>query len=45
MAVGPRTRTHDCTVTWAYLERVTRIKLALSAWEAEQFRLAVGLTW
>jgi hypothetical protein len=26
-------------------ERVTRIELALSAWEAEQFRLVTGLTW
>ena len=24
---------------WAYLERVTRIELALSAWEAQQLRL------
>jgi len=32
----PRTRTHDCAVTWAYLERVTRIELALSAWESDR---------
>jgi hypothetical protein len=26
------------------VERVTRIELALSAWEAERFRLVTGLT-
>ena len=31
----PRTRTHDFAVTWAYLERVTGIEPALSAWEAD----------
>jgi hypothetical protein len=41
----PRTRTHSCAVTWAYLERVTGIEPALSAWEAEQLSLVTGLTW
>ena len=32
-------------LTWALtVERVTRIELALSAWEAELFRLVTGLT-
>jgi hypothetical protein len=44
MAGVPRTRTHDCAVTWAYLERVTRIELALSAWEVERLRLLGALT-
>jgi hypothetical protein len=32
-------------MTWAYVERVTRIELALSAWEAERLRLFDTLTW
>jgi hypothetical protein len=36
----------DRSLTWHYMmERVTRIELALSAWEAERSRLAAGLTW
>jgi hypothetical protein len=32
-------------LTWSEkLERVTRIELALSAWEAVRFRLVTGLT-
>ncbi len=30
--------------TWAFVERVTRIELALSAWEAERLRLIRALT-
>jgi hypothetical protein len=32
------------TLSWDFVERVTRIELALSAWEAERSRLATGLT-
>jgi hypothetical protein len=31
-------------VIWAYLERVTRIELALSAWEVQRLRLSGALT-
>ena len=40
----PGTRTHDCAVTWAYLERVTRIELALSAGESVPLTRQVGLS-
>jgi hypothetical protein len=32
-------------VNWAFAERVTRIELALSAWEVERLRLPEALTW
>ena len=33
-------------LAWAFVvERVTRIELALSAWEAERLRLFDALTW
>src|ERR1017187_3480657 len=32
------------TLTWIFVERVTRIELALSAWEADRLRPAAGLT-
>jgi hypothetical protein len=36
----------DRSLTWDCLvERVTRIELALSAWEAERLRLLGALTW
>jgi hypothetical protein len=36
----------DRSRTWHYMvERVTRIELALSAWEAERSGLVTGLTW
>ena len=31
-------------MTWAFVERVTRIELALSAWEAQRLRLPGALT-
>ncbi len=45
---GPRKTardTEDLLLTWAFVERVTRIELALSAWEAEPSCLVTGLTW
>jgi hypothetical protein len=36
----------DVALTWSNkLERVTRIELALSAWEAERIGLVTTLTW
>ena len=41
----PTARLLIMPVSWAELvERVTRIELALSAWEAKRFRLVTGLT-
>jgi len=31
-------------LTWSFVERVTRIELALSAWEAQRLRLPGALT-
>ena len=36
----------NIVLAWAFVvERVTRIELALSAWEAERLRLLGALTW
>jgi hypothetical protein len=41
-----RTIPEKMPLTWDYeVERVTRIELALSAWEAERLPLLGGLTW
>jgi hypothetical protein len=40
-----KTRPTLIVLTWAFMERVTRIELALSAWEAERLRLPGVLTW
>jgi hypothetical protein len=41
-----RDQAREAAMTWAdELERVTRIELALSAWEAERSCLIEGLTW
>jgi hypothetical protein len=37
--------TEDLLLTWAFVERVTRIELALSAWEVERLGLPEALTW
>ena len=35
----------DHVLAWDFVERVTRIELALSAWEVQRLRLAGALTW
>ena|ERR1035437_1825866 len=41
-----RSKLRIMALTWGYgMERVTRIELALSAWEAERLPLLGGLTW
>ncbi len=45
---GPRKTardTEDLLLTWAFVERVTRIELALSAWESERIRPSSCLSW
>jgi hypothetical protein len=38
------TLSSSTALTWMFVERVTRIELALSAWEAQRLRLPGALT-